>query len=125
VTDLTRGKHQRRLLLSGLGLDDVSSFVAQIAEVAPSPEVTELAAAVHRQTDGNPFFVTELVRRLASQGRLDATPDDPGVLAASRRGGREDAADVGLGEELLRRGHPGVDPRELVHRRLVAMDGAE
>jgi predicted ATPase len=68
VADLTRGRH-RRLLLGGLDPDDVASFVAQTAGVPPS---AALAAALHQQTDGNPFFVTEVVRLLASQGRLDA-----------------------------------------------------
>jgi DNA-binding CsgD family transcriptional regulator len=69
LADLTRGQHHRRLLLLG-GLDqqEVASFVALVAGVAPSPR---LAAALHQQTDGNPFFVTEVVRLLASQGRLN------------------------------------------------------
>ena len=33
-----------------------------------------LAEAVHAQTDGNPFFVGEVVRLLASEGRL-SDPD--------------------------------------------------
>jgi DNA-binding CsgD family transcriptional regulator len=68
LADLTRGQHHRRLLLGGLDQQEVASFVALVAGVAPSPR---LAAALHQQTDGNPFFVTEVVRLLASQGRLD------------------------------------------------------
>jgi DNA-binding CsgD family transcriptional regulator len=78
VADLTRGQH-RRLLLGGLDPPDVASFVAQTAGVPPS---AALAAALHRQTDGNPFFVTEVVRLLASQGRLDAAPGGARVLTA-------------------------------------------
>jgi DNA-binding NarL/FixJ family response regulator len=37
---------------------------------------------VHRQTDGNPFFVTEVVRLLASQGRLGHAQAGSPVLAA-------------------------------------------
>jgi DNA-binding CsgD family transcriptional regulator len=68
LADLTRGQRRRRLLLGGLDERDVASFVTLVVGVEPSPG---LAAAVHRQTDGNPFFVTEVVRLLASQGRLD------------------------------------------------------
>jgi DNA-binding NarL/FixJ family response regulator len=68
MADLARGQRCRRLLLGGLDQPEVASFVALVAGVQPSPE---LAAAVHQQTDGNPFFVTEVVRLLASQGRLD------------------------------------------------------
>ena len=67
VADLTRGQH-RWLLLGGLGQREVADFVALVAGAEPS---AELAAEVYRQTDGNPFFVTEVVRLLASQGRLD------------------------------------------------------
>lgn len=78
VADLTRGQHHRRLLLGGLDERDVASFVALITGVEPAPG---LAAALQRQTDGNPFFVTEVVRLLASQGRLGAVAGSP-VLAA-------------------------------------------
>jgi DNA-binding CsgD family transcriptional regulator len=76
VADLTRGQH-RWLLLGGLGQRDVASFVALVAGAEPS---TELVAEVYRQTDGNPFFVTEVVRLLASQGRLDPAARGAGVL---------------------------------------------
>jgi DNA-binding CsgD family transcriptional regulator len=78
VADLTRGQH-RWLLLGGLGQRDVASFVALVAGSEPS---AELAAEVYRQTDGNPFFVTEVVRLLASQGRLD-----PAARGAAALGG--------------------------------------
>jgi DNA-binding CsgD family transcriptional regulator len=80
LADLTRGEHRRRLLLGGLNQREVASFVALVAGVEPSPG---LAAAVHQQTDGNPFFVTEVVRLLASQGRLDAARTSSPVPAAS------------------------------------------
>jgi DNA-binding CsgD family transcriptional regulator len=57
---------------------EVASFVAAVAGVEPS---AELAAALHRETDGNPFFVTEVVRLLASQGRLDHPETGSPVLA--------------------------------------------
>jgi eukaryotic-like serine/threonine-protein kinase len=67
LADLTRGQHRRRLLLGGLDQREVASFVALVAGVEPA---LGLAAAVHRRTDGNPFFVAEVVRLLVSQGRL-------------------------------------------------------
>ena len=79
LADLTRAPG-RRLLLGGLDEADVASFVAQVATVEPSPELT---MAVYRQTDGNPFFVSEVVRLLASQGRLGDAEGGSPVMAAS------------------------------------------
>jgi len=79
LADLTRGQRRRRLLLRGLDQRDVASFVTLEAGMEPPPEVV---AAVHQQTDGNPFFVTEIVRLLAGQGRLHAAAGGAGVLAA-------------------------------------------
>jgi predicted ATPase len=78
LADLTRGQHCRRLLLGGLDQQEVASFVTAVAGVQPP---RELAVALHRETDGNPFFVTEVVRLLASQGRLDHTKTGSPVLA--------------------------------------------
>jgi len=79
VADLTRGQH-RWLLLGGLGQREVAGFMALVAGTEPS---AELATEVYRQTDGNPFFVTEVVRLLASQGswdQLDPAATDSRVL---------------------------------------------
>ena len=76
VADLTRGQH-RWLLLGGLRQQDVASFVTLVAGAEPS---AELATEVYRRTDGNPFFVTEVVRLLASQGRLEPAARGAAVL---------------------------------------------
>jgi DNA-binding CsgD family transcriptional regulator len=80
LADLTRGQHHRRLLLAGLDQGEVANFVALVAGVEPS---SALAAAVHQRTDGNPFFVTEVVRLLAGEGRLDAAGTSLLMLATS------------------------------------------
>ena len=79
LADLTRGQHHRRLLLGGLDEAEVASFIALVAGVAPPPA---LAVAVHQQTDGNPFFVTEVVRLLATQGQLGQPTETVSPLLA-------------------------------------------
>ncbi len=76
VVDVTRGQH-RWLLLGGLGQREVASFIALVTGSEPS---AELAAELYRQTDGNPFFVTEVVQLLASQGRLDPAAGSAAAL---------------------------------------------
>jgi len=58
-----------RVSLRGLSVADVERYIEMTAG-APAP--TGLAEAVQEQTDGNPFFVGEVVRLLASEGRLIA-----------------------------------------------------
>jgi len=57
----------RRLSLRGLDAPGVARYIELTAGTDASPA---LAEAVREQTDGNPFFVAEVVRLLASEGRL-------------------------------------------------------
>ena len=58
-----------RVSLGGLDVDDVERYIGMtVGGTVPAG----LARAVHAQTDGNPFFVGEVVRLLASEGQLTA-----------------------------------------------------
>jgi class 3 adenylate cyclase/tetratricopeptide (TPR) repeat protein len=70
--ELAREQTSRRILLRGLSERDVTRFVEVAAGVSASPK---LIRAVHRQTEGNPFFVNEVVRLLVAERRLDR-PDE-------------------------------------------------
>jgi eukaryotic-like serine/threonine-protein kinase len=61
-----------RIPLRGLGVGAVERYI-EMTSGAPVPP--GLAEAVQEQTDGNPFFVGEVVRLLASEGRLTAGGD--------------------------------------------------
>lgn len=52
-----------RLPLSGLDRHEVDELVRELADVAPSAGLT---AAVHAETEGNPFFVAETARQLGA-----------------------------------------------------------
>lgn len=66
LAELTRQGLSRRLTLRGLSREDVASFVGRMVRRAPvTPALIE---AVHRQTEGNPLFVTEVVRLLSQEG---------------------------------------------------------
>ncbi len=65
---LTREPHFQRLGLKGLGEDDVGRLIKVAAGIDPSPD---LVTWVYRQTEGNPLFVTEVVRLLSEEGKLD------------------------------------------------------
>lgn len=65
--------HARTIRLDGLSGAEVALLIARTTR---QPAAAALAAAVHRATAGNPLFVEEIARALASEGRLDEpTPD--------------------------------------------------
>ena len=96
LAELARLPHFQRLLLRGLELADIESYLretindATIADAA-TPELAKgdleseeraehqqapsgLATAIHELTEGNPFFVGEIVRWLDGRGELTAEP---------------------------------------------------
>ncbi len=64
---MTRERLFQRVLLRGLSQQDVGRFIEVAAGVDPPSGLTE---AVHTQTEGNPLFVTEVVRLLVQEGEL-------------------------------------------------------
>jgi tetratricopeptide (TPR) repeat protein len=68
VDEVARQPTTRVVSLTGLGEAPVSRFIQAAAGVTPGPR---LAAALARETGGNPLFLGEAVRLLAAEGRLD------------------------------------------------------
>jgi class 3 adenylate cyclase len=66
--ELGREGLSQRIMLRGLTEHDVARFIEITSGVEPS---TELVKAVYRGTEGNPFFVNEIVRLLVADGRLE------------------------------------------------------
>ena len=71
--ELTRERLFQRVLLRGLDQEDVGRFIELVSGIAPPQGMVE---AVHRQTEGNALFVTEVVRLLVQEGEL--TQEKPG-----------------------------------------------
>jgi tetratricopeptide (TPR) repeat protein len=67
LVEVARETPTRRVLLTGLTSSDVGRFIETTSGIAPSEALVE---SVLRETEGNPLFVGEIVRLLASEGRL-------------------------------------------------------
>ncbi len=65
--DLARAAVTRRVALTGLCEAEVARYIEMTAGVVPPPAVV---GTVHRETEGNPFFLGEVVRLLSAEGRL-------------------------------------------------------
>ena len=98
--ELTRERLFQRVQLKGLEHQDVGRFIELVSGVTPPRGMVE---AVHRQTEGNPLFVTEVVRLLVQEGELSAH-----LASARGRGGDTDSWSVRIPEGV----------REVIGRRL-------
>ncbi|MCH8282536.1 MAG: protein kinase, partial [Chloroflexi bacterium] len=66
--ELTRERLFQRVLLRGLTQEDVGRFIEMTSGNSAPRGLVE---AVHSQTEGNPLFVTEVVRLLVQEGELN------------------------------------------------------
>jgi len=71
VADLRRDGSVERLSLSGLDDVGVRGFVEQAAGTALDEDGLALARAIYEETEGNPFFVREVLRHLAETGSFE------------------------------------------------------
>jgi class 3 adenylate cyclase/pimeloyl-ACP methyl ester carboxylesterase len=67
LADLRRDRLFRHIAVGGLDQDEVGSLVASWAGQHAPPELTRV---IHARTDGNPFFVEEMLRDLADTGAM-------------------------------------------------------
>jgi class 3 adenylate cyclase len=74
LTDTLAALHRHsgvtRIELTGLDDDGVMALMEAIAGYTLDDAAADLAHAVYRETDGNPFFVTEVLRHLAETGAI-------------------------------------------------------
>ncbi len=68
----------RRQLLGGLGLEELGQFIEATTGIEVSQELT---GTLYAHTEGNPFFMTEVIRLLSESGDLSASHiGTPGTL---------------------------------------------
>ena len=86
LAELSREAATRHVRLSGLDEAGVARLIREVTGVMPREGV---AAAVHRDTEGNPLFVGEVAQLLAAEGRLERAGDPAGMVLAIPEGIRE------------------------------------
>src|SRR5205807_10274255 len=105
LADFRRQRDVERLSLAGLDSSGVAAYMEQAAGRALDDEDLLLARAIHEETEGNPFFVREVLRHLAETGAIERQ----GGRWATRLSGEE----VGIPEGV----------REVVGMRLARLSG--
>ena len=88
LADVPRLEEAERLFLSGLDVPGVVAFMEEAAGHNLDDEGVALAQTIWRETEGNAFFVTEVIRHL-TESRAIVQQDGRWVVTA-------DVADVGI-----------------------------
>ena len=70
LADLYRLQGVQRIALGGLAVDDVAALMAAAAGHELDSDGLELVGEIAAETDGNPFFVGEILRNLTESGML-------------------------------------------------------
>ncbi len=70
LADLRRDERFHRIVLRGLSKDEVRGVLQARAGHELPPEAQRLADAIHAQTEGNPFFIREVIRHLVETGAI-------------------------------------------------------
>ena len=70
LADLRRESGVERLALRGLGDSEALSLVEALAGHEMTGDNLALAQAVHTETDGNPFFMREILESMIESGAL-------------------------------------------------------
>jgi len=70
LADLRRERLFERVLLRGMSQLEVSALLEMVAQHDMNQGDLVLAAALHRATEGNPFFIEETLRHLVETGRI-------------------------------------------------------
>ena len=70
LADLRSLQGTQRVALHGLGADEVAEIMTSIAGHELEADAIELAGQIAAETDGNPFFVGEILRGLSESGAL-------------------------------------------------------
>ena len=120
VADLRRQVGLDRLSLTGLDPSAVVAFMEQDAGHSLDEGDILVAQAVYQETEGNPFFVREVLRHLKESGRLRRREGrEEGPLAVDALGIPESVRDV-VGRRLSRLS---ADTNEAL--RIAAVTGTE
>ncbi len=67
MAEFSRLQRYARVNLSGLSASAIESMLASVGRGQPPNDLVE---AIHEETEGNPFFITELVNHLMAEGRI-------------------------------------------------------
>jgi class 3 adenylate cyclase len=73
---LNREAGFQRVVLRGLSREEVAGYINAVANLTPKPELLD---RIFEETEGNPFFLSEVVNLLTQEGKLTESVSDIAV----------------------------------------------
>jgi predicted ATPase len=73
---LNREAGFQRVVLRGLSREEVAGYIHAVANLTPKPELVD---RIFEETEGNPFFLSEVVNLLTQEGKLTESVSDIAV----------------------------------------------
>jgi len=107
LASLRREHSFERVLLRGLSVEEVAAMLEAGAQHDLGPRGAPLAQAIHRESEGNPFFIEEIIRHLVETGGIYRRGDQWAI-------GAERIEDLGIPEGI----------KEVIGRRLSRLSEA-
>jgi DNA-binding SARP family transcriptional activator len=71
LADIIRQADVERLMLSGLVPEDIADML-RLTTSFSGGDLADVARSLHQRTNGNPFFIVELLRLMQSEGTLES-----------------------------------------------------
>ncbi|MEX2557224.1 MAG: AAA family ATPase [Actinomycetota bacterium] len=107
LASLRREHSFERVLLRGLSVEEVAAMLEAGAQHDLGPRGAPLAQAIHRESEGNPFFIEEIIRHLVETGGIYRRGDQWAI-------GADRIEDLGIPEGI----------KEVIGRRLSRLSEA-
>ena len=107
LASLRREHAFERVLLRGLSVEEVAAMLEAGAQHELGPRGAPLAEAIHRESEGNPFFIEEIIRHLVETGGIYRRGDEWAI-------GADRIEDLGIPEGI----------KEVIGRRLSRLSEA-
>ncbi len=120
LAQLRRDERVGEVVLEGLGEGDVLDLVQELAGAELEEGERVYARALHRETDGNPLFVAEVIRGLSGRGEIAAA-----AAALERDGGSAVLAAPASLRELIVARAAALGPEALAVLEAAAVVGRE
>lgn len=121
LAEIWRDTTHERIRLDGLSVEEVATFISSVTQQEPGAVELQLARLLYDRTDGNPFFLQEVVRHLFDTGKLYSEDN-------RWRFKEVDPNDIEIGEgirEFVRRRLSKLSPEIQELLQIAAVVGAE